>query len=409
MSADPGLRRLDRIAAPFCAAIAALDGAPRTRPLDAHTHVGANDPDGYRQSPEELVEGLEAIDAEAVVFPMHEPGGYAAANREVIALAEREPRLVAYCRIDPSDGATAEARRSLEAGARGIKLHPRAEGFRLDHPAVAELVALAHERSLPVLIHAGRGIPALGEHAASLAAEFPRARLILAHAAVSDLAWIWRHAAANRNLFIDSSWWNPADMIALFGLVPASRIVWASDSPYARPALSYAMHMRYALEAGLPVTALELIARRNMELILAGEEPADAPTPPALDASGEPIPQRHDPLLARVSSHLSSAISAIASGGDPAEALSLGRLACVVDPARAGSEPVAGICAATLALLDEADALLGAYPDERGWPLGAQAVLLAICVSRTPSVPLPSLGEVPAPSRAEAERLEPGS
>ena len=32
----------------------------------------------------------------------------------------------------------------------------------MDEPAVAELVALAHERGVPVLIHAGRGIPALG-------------------------------------------------------------------------------------------------------------------------------------------------------------------------------------------------------------------------------------------------------
>ena len=40
-------------------------------------------------------------------------------------------------------------------------------------PAVRGLVALAHERSVPVLIHAGRGIPALGEDTVKLAGEFP--------------------------------------------------------------------------------------------------------------------------------------------------------------------------------------------------------------------------------------------
>ncbi len=63
----------------------------------------------------------------------------------------------------------AEAERALEAGARGIKLHPRAEQFTLDHPEVRSLAALADERGLPMLIHAGRGIPALGAHAVKLA------------------------------------------------------------------------------------------------------------------------------------------------------------------------------------------------------------------------------------------------
>ena len=62
----------------------------------------------------------------------------------------------------------------------------------MDEPVVAELVALAHERRVPVLIHAGRGIPALGELTVRLAERHPDARLILAHAAISDLAWLWR-------------------------------------------------------------------------------------------------------------------------------------------------------------------------------------------------------------------------
>src|SRR5207302_232342 len=76
--------------------------------------------------------------------------------------------LIPFCRVDPHDNPLPEAERSLENGARGIKLHPRAEQFTLDHPNVRPLIALAHERSLPVLIHAGRGIPALGLHAVQL-------------------------------------------------------------------------------------------------------------------------------------------------------------------------------------------------------------------------------------------------
>ena len=61
---------------------------PGTEPLDAHTHLGANDPDGYRCSRDELVAQLELIGAQAVVFPMHEPDGYPPANDMVLAEAE---------------------------------------------------------------------------------------------------------------------------------------------------------------------------------------------------------------------------------------------------------------------------------------------------------------------------------
>ena len=49
--------------------------------FDAHTHVGQNDPDGFKQTPEELLEALAAVDAKALVFPMHEPDGYTRGQR----------------------------------------------------------------------------------------------------------------------------------------------------------------------------------------------------------------------------------------------------------------------------------------------------------------------------------------
>ena len=101
-----------------------------------------------------------------------------------------------------------------------------------------EIVAVAHERRVPILIHAGRGIPALGQNTVRLSAEFPDARFILAHAAISDLAWLWHVLAEHPNIFIDTAWWNPADHIALFSLVAPSQIVWASDSPYGLPVLA---------------------------------------------------------------------------------------------------------------------------------------------------------------------------
>src|SRR5687767_5054475 len=70
--------------------------------FDAHTHIGANDPDGFKQSTEQLLDRLAVADARGVVFPMHEPAGYREANDHVLeAAAASGGRLVAFCRVDP--------------------------------------------------------------------------------------------------------------------------------------------------------------------------------------------------------------------------------------------------------------------------------------------------------------------
>ncbi len=152
---------------------------------------------------------------------MHEPDGYPAANDQAIADSKRsEGRLTAFCRLDPAAEPLAEAERCLEAGAAGIKLHPRAESFALDTAAMEPVFALADERGLPVLVHAGRGIPALGRHAVKVCERHPGMRLILAHAGICDLAWIWEAATDLPNLLFDTSWWSASDLLALYALVP---------------------------------------------------------------------------------------------------------------------------------------------------------------------------------------------
>jgi uncharacterized protein len=360
---------------------------------DAHTHVGSNDPDGYTQTLPELLEALDAPGARAVVFPMHEPDGYRAANDTVLAAAAVQPeRLVAFCRVNPHDGALDEARRALDAGARGIKLHPRAERFGMEEPAVAELVALAHDRRVPVLIHAGRGIPALGENTVRLAERYPDATLILAHAAISDLAWLWRVLPAHPNVLIDTSWWNPVDLVALFALAPPASIVWASDSPYGRPAVAAVWGLRCALQAGCTPAQLRGIAGGTIARVVAGERPADLGPPPGPPAA--PL----DLLLERVVSNLCSAFARLAAGTDPVESLVLARLACAV-----GTDgPRAPVHAAVLGLLDRFEAELAPPPPGLRFPVATRYMVHALNVARTPDVPLPELPGAPPPTRREA-------
>ena len=357
-----------------------LEQVPGAELFDAHTHIGRNDPDGMRQSPEELLALLRLARARgAFVFAMHEPDGYQPANDEVLeAASASDGMLVPFCRVNPHDDPVAEAERCLEAGARGIKLHPRAEQFTLDHPGVRDVVALANDGTLPVLIHAGRGIPALGLHAVALAEQFPQARLILAHAAVSDLSWIWRVAGDHPNLFFDSAWWIPADMTALFSLVPPGQILFASDAPYGATGFSAAFQLRTALQVGLSAQQLRSIASEQALRIAAGESPQ-----PCGPAVGESDRSSHS-LLDRVAQYLMLATIASMRGADPTEMVALARLACDVPD----EIDDAHVFRAVRWLLDRFDQYSGDYPEDRR---RLTFLIMACTVARTPDVAIPSL------------------
>ena len=113
------------------------DEVPGLEVFDAHTHIGQNDPDGMKQTPQELLDGLELAGARgAFVFPMHELSGYGAANDVVLAAAaDSRGVLVPFCRVNPHEDAVKEAERSParrrprdQAPSSRGGLHPRSSG-----------------------------------------------------------------------------------------------------------------------------------------------------------------------------------------------------------------------------------------------------------------------------------------
>jgi len=294
--------------------------------FDAHTHIGHHDPDGYEADPEELVAALElAGQQKALVFPMQEPGGYRAANDWVLrSCAESGGRLVGLARIDPKDpGAMDEARRTLAAGARGFKLHPRSDAFGLPHPVVEEVVALAGEHRLPVLFHAGRGIPDLGDSVIHMATDHPGARLILAHAGISDLGLLGPRAAGRSNILFDTSWWHVSDLLTLFATVAPGQILYASDMPYGGPRYASMAMLRVARAVGLSPEQAAGIAGAQLERVVAGEDLLDLGAAPGTGGLGPRVLG-----FERAIGYLTAAVQMTFRQGDPTEALALARLAC---------------------------------------------------------------------------------
>ena len=279
--------RLSRAYAPFRAETAALRPSGGAV-IDAHTHLGA-DEDGRSLDPATLRSWLDEDDvARAVVFPLHDPErrpAYRVPNDRVLAwAAESGGRFVPFCRLDPADDPLGEAERCLALGARGIKLHPRAQSFAFDGGAAEGIFALAEQASVPILIHAGRGMPPIADGLADLALRHPGAPLILAHAAIADQGVLTTRLAGHPAVLYDTSCFSPFDVLGLFARVPAERVVFASDPPYGRPATGLYLVLRAAAASGLDTQTLDLVLGGTIDRLLAGA-PLPEPTPPrGLDA-----------------------------------------------------------------------------------------------------------------------------
>ena len=251
--------------------------------FDAHVHVG-RDIDGFVAPYEELAAFLQAYGVRrAFAFCMDEPDrepAFRAPNDRTLAAAERsEGLLVPFARLDLSTEPVEEARRCLDRGARGIKLHPRAQRFLLNDERLAPVFALAAERGVPILIHGGRGLPPIADHLKRLVEAYPNAQLIIAHAGIADLAGLSEAFGGRTGVFFDTSVWSPIDLLDMFQRVSPEQVLYASDYPYGQQPDSLLMAVRTARLAELTNDqVLDMLGRSALRI--ANGEPPLPPTQP---------------------------------------------------------------------------------------------------------------------------------
>ncbi|MEU7479851.1 amidohydrolase family protein [Lentzea sp. NPDC042327] len=346
-----------------------------TAPLfDIHTHVGTNDPSGFSCTFDQLLDALSEVDAAAAVFPLTEPKGYRRANDAVIAAAQSP--VVAFCRVAPGDDAEAEALRCVRAGARGIKLHPASDEFALDDDRLHGVFGLAHELTLPVVVHAGPEIDPFGDTLLAVLRRYPRARFVLAHAALTDLAWLSGHPVDN--LYLDTSWWSPTDLVVALATMPPGRVLFGSDVPYSTALWGAHAAARCARYAGLDDEQVAGVLGGNaLRLVERRDAPDLGPAPGRVPVL--------DPLLERLYVYLAAGVEATKRGESPGQMLDLARHCCGVRP----EHPDRAVFESVLELLDRyekhAPHLETGNEYAPGWDLIAAAALVA----RTPGTALP--------------------
>jgi predicted TIM-barrel fold metal-dependent hydrolase len=251
--------------------------------FDAHVHVG-RDIDGFVAPYDELMAFLARYGVgRAFAFCMDEPDrepAFRAANDRTLAAAERSGgALIPFVRLDLAQEPIEEATRCLDLGARGIKLHPRSQGFLLNDERLAPVFALAAERRVPILIHGGRGLPPISDHLERLVDAYPEAQLIIAHGGIADLADLSEAFGGRAGVFFDTSVWSPIDLLDMFQRVSPEQVLYASDYPYGQQPGSLFISLRTARLSGLSEEQVRDMLGRSAARIANGEPPLE-PTPP---------------------------------------------------------------------------------------------------------------------------------
>jgi predicted TIM-barrel fold metal-dependent hydrolase len=276
------------------------------RLFDAHTHLG-DDIDGMKGRHEELVGVLDRYGFEgAFVFCLDEPDrepGFCVPNDRTLEHAARSGgKLIPFVRLDLTSGPIEEAVRALDLGARGIKLHPRAQAFALDDERLQPIFALARERGVPILIHGGRGLPPIAEDLEHLVLRNAGVQLIIAHAGIADMAALAGRLGGIPGVFFDTSVWSALDLLDLFRQVAPEQVVYASDYPYGRQPNSLLASTRAAKLADFDDRQLRAMLGETAVGITTGAAPPALTSPKGGHSLVQPL------TFARIHQYISMAV-----------------------------------------------------------------------------------------------------
>jgi predicted TIM-barrel fold metal-dependent hydrolase len=203
--------------------------------IDMHGHLGRCGFAIPDLSPEGMVAVMDRVGISRIMCSHMQSMGQETrrGNDEVLAAMRAFPgRILGYASAWPSDrGAVrAEIERCLAAGFTGLKVHD-SNGFAYTYEDYAPAFAIADAHRWPVLLHVWGGDDQLAQ-VAELAARYPHASFLLAHAGCRNVEGYVRIAREHANVYLDlalSS--SPRGLVALLVQeAGADKVVWGSDA-----------------------------------------------------------------------------------------------------------------------------------------------------------------------------------
>jgi uncharacterized protein len=213
---------------------------------------------GVARGRNELAEYYRSRKIGCVVFSVDErlTGRPQVSNDDVATFAEENSDIVmAFASVDPTRGAEAlsEARRLIERGVKGFKLHPPLQQFHANDKMAYPFYEVIQEARLPVIFHTGHsgigtGMPGGGGvrlkygHPMDIddvAVDFPDMPIIMAHP-----SFPWQDEAISvclhkRQVYIDLSGWSPKYfspvLIQYANTLLKKKMLFGSDFPLITP------------------------------------------------------------------------------------------------------------------------------------------------------------------------------
>jgi hypothetical protein len=176
--------------------------------VDCHVHVGSRDrwiPEGLHLADELAAPEVRALlaaggptgarlrdylDAQGVDVAVAIPSGRDAVQEYTLDEADGTDRILPFVQYDPRSAPDAARRfaAAIDAGARGLKVHPCSHQIPANDRSLYPLYSVAEERGIPVMVHVGSSIfpgakmrycdPLLVDE---VAVDFPGLQVLCAH------------------------------------------------------------------------------------------------------------------------------------------------------------------------------------------------------------------------------------
>jgi predicted TIM-barrel fold metal-dependent hydrolase len=230
---------------------------------------------GHGQSPDELLARMDAAGVDRCVVCPTKPRDYhlGPATEAVADAARRNPRFIAFARVDPHQGQAAVQeleRAAREYGVCGLFLHPWEETFRISSPIVDPLASRAVERGLPLLVAAGYPWLSEAPQVGELARRFPGLQIVMTHGGQINISGLgqfdaWQVLQQRRNVSIETSGVYRQDfleeVVTTFG---PERVLFGSSSP----SMDARLEIERIRRAKIPEDSKQLILGGNAARLL---------------------------------------------------------------------------------------------------------------------------------------------
>lgn len=159
-----------------------------------------------------------------------------ARNDQVLALAQKNPKVVPGASVHPYDGKAAldEIDRLYQSNVRLVALHTAAQGIVLDDPRTHDVVAKCASLGMITLIESGATTePGFVAKVLALASRNPSARIVLLHTGLDDFTtWLAFDAAKRdpRTGFSNNVWFDVSAAASAFQASPyAPQLAWVIE------------------------------------------------------------------------------------------------------------------------------------------------------------------------------------